>query len=288
MSNKPIEAIDHLLTYVHDLDAAASLFRRMGFTLSPVSYIETMGIANYLVLMQAANAGFANFIELMAAPNRSLLPPSMAQILSGREGIKSVVLSTADAALAHAAIARQGFGVKPPVHVKREWVIGPGESVFPQFDVILPFVAPLTFNCCRYFNVELYQRPEWLTHANGAKCIRAVLAVANDHVALIQSFEALFDGPATIAGATGRVTCGGVELVLLTPEAASIKFGVDRCAPEGEAAYLGYVVEVGSLDVLKSSLLAGGIMHRGDGESVYVDPAIGLGNLIVFREQPGV
>lgn len=49
--SKPIELIDHLLTYVHDLNAAASLFRRMGFTLSPVSNIEAMGISNHLVLM---------------------------------------------------------------------------------------------------------------------------------------------------------------------------------------------------------------------------------------------
>lgn len=43
--------LDHLLTYVPSLDAATALFGRMGFTLSPRSCIDAMGISNHLVLM---------------------------------------------------------------------------------------------------------------------------------------------------------------------------------------------------------------------------------------------
>ncbi|MGL1682655.1 VOC family protein, partial [Vibrio parahaemolyticus] len=46
---RTIAEIDHLLTYVADPAEAAALFVRMGFTLSPVSRIEAMGITNYLV-----------------------------------------------------------------------------------------------------------------------------------------------------------------------------------------------------------------------------------------------
>ncbi|ARQ01002.1 VOC family protein [Pseudorhodoplanes sinuspersici] len=283
---KPIGAIDHLLTYVHELEGAASLFRRMGFTLSPVSHIAPMGISNHLVLMTPVANGFANFIELMAVQDQTKLPAPMAKILSGPQAVKSMVLGAADINTAHAAILKQGFEASPPVHVKREWIIGPSESVFPEFDVILPFPAPLPFNCCRYFNVDLYLRPEWLVHANTAKGIRAVLAVAKEPVALLKTFAAMFDEPLTEDGDRAHVVSGGIELVVLSSDAAWKKFGVDRKSA-GEVGYLGYVIEVESLDALQSSLSAGGIAYRRDGASIYIDPAVGLGNLMIFREKSG-
>src|SRR5688572_10710612 len=119
MPDKPIAEMDHLLTYVRDLDAAASLFRRMGFTLSPISRIESMGISNHLVLMTPLTAGCGNYIELMASHNRSALPPPMVKTLSGGEGIKSMVLAGADIGRAQSAIAAAGFAVAAPFHVRR-------------------------------------------------------------------------------------------------------------------------------------------------------------------------
>jgi hypothetical protein len=284
---EPIGAIDHLLTYVHDLEGAASLFRRMGFTLSPVSHIAPMGISNYLVLMTPVKSGFANFIELMAVQDQAKLPAAMVRLLSGPQAIKSMVLGAADIDAAHAAIAKEGFNVSPPFHVRREWIVGPGESVFPEFDVVLPFPAPLTFNCCRYFNVELYLSPEWLMHANTAKGIRAVLAVAQEPRALARRFSAIFDELPSDDGDVARVASGGVELVVLSPDAARKKFGIDRIPAAGEADYLGYVIEVDSLGALQSSLSAGNIAYRRDGGSVCIEPAIGLGNLMIFREEAG-
>lgn len=280
---RPIQAIDHLLTYVHDLDAAASLFRRMGFTLSPVSHIESMGIANHLVLMQPLSAGIANFIELMAAQDRGKLPPAMAELLSGREAIKSMVLATQDAAAAHAAIAHEGFAAAPPVHVRREWVVGAGESVYPEFDVILPFKAPLTFNCCRYFNVDLYLRPEWLKHPNGAQRLRAVLAVAGEPGRLAAMFGRLFEERAIDTTDQASVASGGVELVMLSPATARDRHGVEDAVPAEGARYLGYEIEVASLSVLEACLVAGRLAYRRETDAIVVDPAIALGNLIVFR-----
>jgi hypothetical protein len=284
---KPIGAIDHLLTYVHDLEGAASLFRRMGFTLSPVSHIAAMGISNYLVLMRPAVRGFANFIELMGVQDQTKLPAPMRALLSGPQAIKSMVLGAYDIQTAHNAIAGEGFNASSPVHVKREWILGRGESVFPEFDVVLPFPAPLTFNCCRYSNVDLYLRPEWLVHANTAIGIRSVLAVANEPGALARRFSGIFGEPLLDDGDVARVASGGVELVVLSPDAARKKFGLD-CAPAAEAGYLGYVIDVDSLDVLQSSLSAGDIAFHRDGGSVRVEPAIGLGNLMIFREASGV
>lgn len=288
MPDKPIREIDHLLTYVKNLEAAADLFRRMGFTLSPISRIETMGIANHLVLMQPVTPGCANFIELMSPQDRARLPAAMAETLSGAEGIKSMVLAAGDADAAQRAIRAQGFDAAPPVHVKREWVIAPGESVFPEFDVVLPVEAPLVFNCCQYHNVALYLRPEWLSHRNGARGMRAVMALASDPAAVAKQYGGLFAGEPDGSGGNWKTSPGGVALNLLSPAAASQKFGLDLPAAPRAAAYLGYVVEVASLDVLSTCLKDGDVPHRTQGDMICVDPDHGLGNLIVFTDRSGI
>jgi hypothetical protein len=287
MPDKAITEIDHLLTSVHDLDAAASLFRRMGFTLSPISRIESMGISNHLVLMTPLTQGIGNYIELMTSHDRSKLPPPMVTTLSGAEGIKSVVLVAADIERAHAAIDAAGFAAGAPFHVKREWVIAPGESVFPEFDVMLPVDAPLTFNCCRYYNVELYLRPDWLKHENGAKGLRSVIAVAHDPAKVAEPLGRLFGevrpGPDAV-----RTSPGKVDLVVFNPDSLRAKFGIDAGKlPADGARYVGYVIEVASLDRLVACLDRGSVPYRKIGSDIAVDPAEGLGNLIVFTSETG-
>jgi hypothetical protein len=285
MPDKAIAEIDHLLTSVHNLEAVASLFRRMGFTLSPISRIEGMGISNHLVLMTPPTPGFANYIELMTAHDRTRLPPAMVRTLSGGEGIKSMVLGAPDIAVARTAINQAGFAANEPFHVKREWVIGPGESVFPEFDVILPVEAPLTFNCCRYFNVDLYLRPEWLKHENGAKRLRSVIAVAADPAAVAKPLGALFGDIENVQGAT-RTSPGRVDLAIFNPDSLLTSFGVEAGSLQpGAACYVGYVIEVESRERLAACLGRGGVRYRTIGNDLAVDPADGVGNLIVFTSE---
>ena len=114
MTENPVEAIDHLLTFVRDLDEAARFFDRLGFTLTPESRIETMGIVNRLILFPDASDGSANFIELMSVFDEARLPPAMAMLLSGDEGIKSMVLSLGDVERARAHFIALGCPFAPP------------------------------------------------------------------------------------------------------------------------------------------------------------------------------
>jgi hypothetical protein len=180
MTENPVKAIDHLLTFVHDLDAAARFFDQLGFTLTPESRIEPMGIVNRLILFPDASDGSANYIELMSVFDVARLPPPMARLLSGNEGIKSMVLSFDDAARAHAHFVALGCPFGPPVHIRREWKLSSTESVWPEFDVLLPVDDVVTFNGCRYLNVELYRRPAFTAHPNGARAFDRIYCAAAD------------------------------------------------------------------------------------------------------------
>lgn len=245
-----IAEIDHLLTYVADLDAASAAYERLGFRLTPRSEIGAMGIANRLALLSPMTAGTGNYIELMSAADRGRLPPPMAATLSGAEGVKSMVMATPDAHQAQAELVANGYPFDPPVHVRREWVI-PGEgSVWPEFDVMLPIAAPLPFNLCRYFNLDLYLRPDWRTHPNGARHLLATFAVSPDSHATARYYERLFGRAATLdADGAWIVKTAAVQLAIYDPLSFAARFGVAVPVAD-KAGYTGYRVSVARLEVL--------------------------------------
>lgn len=275
--------LDHLLTYVPSLEAAAALFTKMGFTLSPRSSIDAMGISNHLILMNPVGPGRANYLELMSSHDRSKLGTTMERILSGPAGTRSMVLAAENVSKFHRRVGELGFVASEPVHARREWKI-PGEpSVFPEFDVILPVEAPLRFNACQYYNVELYLRPEWRVHANGAKRIAKCFAVA-DEPASLASYALLFGQPGReCSDGSWRYPTGEIDLQVLTPAVAQQRFKLDAL-PSARPAYLGYEVEVASLDRLRAHLDANGVELSSLDSGVVVAPEVAFGNLIWFTE----
>lgn len=280
-----LEELDHLLTYVSDLDAAGTAFERLGFRLTPVSHITTMGIANRLVLMRPRTPGAANFIELMGVADASRLPPPMREVLSGSQGIKSMVMMTADAQAAHRMLAGAGYPFVPPSHVRREWAI-PGEgSVWLEFDVLLPVPAPLTFNVCQYHNVDLYVREDWLAHPNTARSLVAAIGVAADAKTAVAYFERLF-GMAAVCGEDGGyvVSPGRTELVVYGAEAFEARFGVSAPRAGSGVAYAGMRIAVGDLGRVAAILAGNGVPVSG-ASGIVVGPREACGNVIEFVKQ---
>lgn len=275
--------LDHLLTYVPSLDEAAALFTRMGFTLSPRSALEAMGLSNHLILMNPLGPGRANYLELMSPHDPSKLGATMQRVLSGPPGIRSMVLAANAIEKFHQRATELGFSVPAPVHARREWKI-PGEpSVFPEFDVILPVEAPLRFNACRYYNVELYLRPGWRVHANGARRISACFALVDDP-ATLTNYAVLFGEAAReMADGSWIFPTGEIELRVLTPAIARARFGLERSTASGPA-YLGYAIEVESLERLRAHLSANDVPFRAFTDGVLVAPETAFGNLIWFSE----
>jgi hypothetical protein len=286
MTNAGTARIDHLLTYVPDLGSAGALFERMGFYLSPVSHIESMGIANRMILMQPKSAGQANFIELMSPYDRGMLPMVMQKVLSGDAGLRSMVLVAPEIEAFHGLMLEQGFASAPPAHAKREWKI-PGEaSVFPEFDVIFPVEMALRFNACKYYNLHLYLREDWTCHPNSALRLTKVIAVA-EKPADFEVFSRLF-GHEGQNGENGSCVYPSGEIVLeiLRPQTVEDRFGL--APPRTEAGYLGYEIEVRSIEQLRGALKNGDVPFHERGNTVCVEPDVGLGCLIVFSEAEAV
>lgn len=283
-----IREIDHLLTYVENLDQSAQTYQRLGFSLTPISHNTAMGVVNRLVLLQARTPGTANFVELMGVCEAERLPAAMRSLLSGRPGIKSMVMATPDATEAYRELSAAGYGFGPPHHVRREWVLPDGASVWPEFDVLLPIPAPLPFNVCQYHNLQLYQREDWQRHANTAVSLLAAFAVTPDPVQHTGYFEALF-GQASRRTSDGgfSVTPGAVHLVIYSPDRFRSRFDAAPDVPTGQdIRYAGMRIGVADMAALKACLRDGGVSFLEGDDRTVVGPAAACGNVVEFVEQP--
>lgn len=286
--NLGILEIDHLMTYVKDIGQATVAYERMGFHLTPHSHITSMGIVNRLTLMTERTPGAANFIEMMSVTDANLLPDAMKGALSGAEGIKSMVMSSPDVAAAQRELVKAGYAFGEPRHLRREWAL-PGEpSVWPEFDVLLPIPAPLSFNVCQYHNLPLYQREDWRSHRNGARSLLACVAVADAPQDCAAYFEALFGCRATKTADGGLATTpSATELVVYEPSAFTARFGLaPPAAPQGAPRYAGMRIGMEKLDALRHCLADGKVPAHDHGDRVVVGPDAACGNVIEFVEMP--
>lgn len=275
-----IAEIDHLLTAVADADAAGADFERLGFTVSPPSVIDAMGLANRLVLLTPLTEGAANFIELMCLHDPPRANPAMKELLSGPEGIRSMVMTSFDADATHEALARAGYAPNGVHRLQREWALPSGEVLHLAFDVLLPLPAPFLFNVCRYRTLEHYLRPEWRVHANGARSLVAVHAVAPDPAREMAYYEKLFGKPAEAEPQGGlSISPGAVKLTVVTPEVFRTRFGIDAPRPSG---YAGYTIRCDDLAHTRAVLARNGVPFSETGDGLVIAPALARGNVLRF------
>ena len=262
MKNGILE-IDHLLTKVAQTELSGEHFKRLGFTVTPISHIDAMGLCNRLVLFEPLTEGSANFIELMGVTEIARVPPAMAQLLEGPPGIRSMVMTTLDAHAARAELVGNGYTFGDVHHIARDWVL-PDRRLQVEFDVLLPVPAPFAFNVCRYFSLQHYVRPDWTRHANGIRHLEAVYCVARDPKQALSYFEDLF-GVAAIGSDTQgwSVSPGQVQLTVFSPQSWQQRF-----AAPAQPGFAGYRLRSNDLPKTRRFIQSAGVpiwvQHNGD------------------------
>lgn len=211
--------IDHLMIKTGDLGAAGDRFAELGFTVTARS--EMPGLANRLICFDAMIPGACNYIEIMQLTDPASAPPPMPRVLDAPDGPVSTVTATSDADATAARLNAAGIRVPPPVSIRRDWPLGTGEVISPAFRVAIPLTgqAPFYWNACQHHTPQHYTRPEFTRHANHARQMIGVVAVAPDPAAVAaayrQPWAARIEGEAPV-----RVTAGPgrVALRIHTPD----------------------------------------------------------------------
>ena len=279
--------IDHLVLCVHDLARAQQSFHALGFNLTPVSE-HPFGTRNRLALL--AN----NFIELLAvadptavpvaAPGRFSFAAHNQAFLAKAEGMSMLAWHSADAHADAARFAAEGLSGYAPLDFGREARLPDGATARFAFSLAFatdPAMPGLAFFTCQQRHApELFWKPHFQHHPNGALRVVEVVLSAPAPAAQQSFLERVTESPAQMA--PGRLTFGtrGDRSTVLGPDALARR--LPGLAADGPPRFRAARLTVADLDATERQLRRNGVACQVVGPVVIVPPAAAHGLALEF------
>ncbi|HEX7053931.1 MAG TPA: VOC family protein [Burkholderiales bacterium] len=188
---------------VRDLAVAADAFSAAGFTLTPLGR-HSIGSRNHCIMLATS------YLELLEPASDHPWLAHYRECISRGDGLAALALATGDAEASYRALLAQGVAAQPPMDLARPVHLG-AERRTARFRLVQ--VSPELF-LCQHLTRELVWRPEWQSHANGA---RELAAVHFPHAAPFEGAPASVRWGAPpalhIAGLQSAVRLHGVDLL---------------------------------------------------------------------------
>src|SRR5262245_22228836 len=279
---KSIAGIDHAVVVVKDLDAAASNWKQLGFTISPRgTHSAHMGTGNYTIMLGE------DYMELLGVLNATEHnAPTRTYLEQTGGGIERVAFTTPSAAAGAAELRIMGYEAIGPTDFERPVTMPDGRKAAAKFATFQWPVkeAPggVRMFACQHKTRETVWIPELQKHANTAKRIARVFIVtpkAEDdtkHLAKMIAGEVKADADASVVVPTGF---GRADFVFLTRDALAKRYpGVDVSTLPDRA---GAGLELVANDLAAAQRAIGGKAVASSG-AVVVSPAAANGVLLAF------
>jgi catechol 2,3-dioxygenase-like lactoylglutathione lyase family enzyme len=281
--------LDHVVHAVRDLDAAADLYRRLGFTVGARNR-HSWGTHNRIVQLP----GF--FIALVAVAEPEKLGTDTFSALFGtfnriflqrQEGLSFVMLESADAAADAVAFRAAGIGVTEATGYEREGSRPDGTLVKIAFsnafarDAKAPDIG---FAACQQHYPENFWYPEFQQHANTANAIAGVVLVAenpSDHHIFLSAFTGERELQATSSGIAAQTPRG--EIKVMDPTSFRDRFGIIAPDVSSGARLAAVRFVVRDRAALIQALKAGNIAHSSHLNALVVGPETAMGATLVFE-----
>lgn len=281
--------LDHIVHAVRDLDAAADLYRRLGFTVGARNR-HPWGTHNRLVQLP----GFFIEILTMAEPDKlgddgisTLFGRYNQDFIARREGLSLLILESRDSEADVRAFASAGIAASDVLRFEREGKRPDGTPVRVAFSLAFArdAAAPaLGFATCQQHYPENFWNPAFQHHANTATGVAGVVMVADnpaDHHVFLSAFVGERDLAATSTGI--MVTTPRGAITVMTPGAFAQHYGID--APDlADGARLAAIrLAVADMAAAVRHLQAAGVAAEMRMGRVVVPPAIARGATLVFE-----
>ncbi len=191
--------LDHVVLDVHqDMDAAAELYRRLGFTLTPRGQ-HTLGSINHLAMFGT------DYLELLGWPpgDASARP----ELQAYARGLNGLVFKTDDADATYAHLNAAGLAAAPPRAFSRPVQLD-GKSVDAKFRTVHVAAEKSSIGriyFCEHATPDLVWRPEWQAHANGAFAVHSLVIAASAPDAVASLFRAMFGTEGSFSAGRPRI-----------------------------------------------------------------------------------
>jgi catechol 2,3-dioxygenase-like lactoylglutathione lyase family enzyme len=276
-----ITGIDHLLIQVDDLEAARSLYQRLGFEPTPRGRHPQWGTGNYCLMFDEG------YLELIGVVDRAEFDANSANRAPRRadQGLSAIALASDDTEAAKAALAEAGIEAVGPKDLSR-LLEGEDGVTEPRFQLLqLPGdVSPaIPMFLCRHLTPELVRRPGWTTHRNGARRIRSVTVPVAETEGLVDTYQRLL-GPGAVT-TTDRIVAlrlGGSSILCARPEDMETLYP-DLLPDPDETPFPAVItLEVGDVDLAGRVLADAGFPIVRDARNVMVAAEDACGVALVF------
>src|SRR5262245_36226363 len=281
--------LDHIVHAVRDLDAAAELYRRMGFMVGARNR-HSWGTHNHLVQFP----GF--FMELLTVAEPEKLTGEGFAVLFGdfnreflahHQGLSFMMLESTDVPADAAQFRAAGFARSDALTFERAGKGPDGSAVTVGFSLAFardPGAPEIGFAVCRQHNPQLFWNAALQQHANGASGVAGAVLVAEnptDHHIFLTAFSGVRELHAGSGVLTAPTPRGDIRI--MDRAAFQTRFGVEPPDRSGGARLAAWRFTVRERKVLHDAVSAGGIPFSEHKGQPVVAPAAALGATLVFE-----
>jgi catechol 2,3-dioxygenase-like lactoylglutathione lyase family enzyme len=280
--------LDHIVHAVRDLDAAADLYRRLGFTVGARNK-HPWGTHNHVVQL----SGF--FIELLTFAEPEKLGSDGFSTMFGaynrdfivrNEGFSLLILESKDAGRDAAEFSDAGIGAPDALRFEREAKRPDGTTVRVGFSLAFTEdrgARDIHFAACQQHYPENFWNPTFQQHPNGVTAVAGVVIVAEQPQQHQRFFQVLGDAQAVaVADGFAIVTpYGAIEVV--TPAVFLRRFGVKAPDMSRGARLAALRLNVSSPSRLQALPELAGIAGLYVGNDAIIGSEDAMGAVLVFE-----
>ena len=276
----PAATLDHVVINARDdMDRAADIYRRLGFTLTERGY-HSLGSMNHLAMFGT------DYLELIAVPKNAT--SGRLDLLNYPFGLNGLVFGSEDSAVTYAALEKAGLPFDPPVEFTRpvKYTGGQGDARFRTVRMKAGHVPYGRIYYCHHFTRDLVWRDEWRHHANGTVAVVRAVIVEPDPAKGAKLYADMF-GKETVRDIKGgkSVVIGNSRFDIVTEAALKAEFGDAAPDAEGRRAYMaGLTFRTVSLAKAAQALQAGKIGSKKIGDRLVVPAKEAVNAVLEFME----
>jgi catechol 2,3-dioxygenase-like lactoylglutathione lyase family enzyme len=280
--------LDHIVHAVHDLDGAAELYRRLGFTVGARNR-HPWGTHNYIVQCPGT------FIELLTVAEPDKMGGDAISSLFGRynqdylargEGLSLLILESTDARADVADYKRAGIAAADAaIHFEREAKRPDGTPIKVGFSLAFAkdnTLPSMRFATCQQHYPENFWNPAFQNHPNGTAEIRSVIMVASNPEQH-RTFASAYTGSTDFYVEPGEVSLwlprGAFSI--MTPARFQAAFGGPMPAAGNHLQAIRFAVA----DIAKARTVMqeAGVKARDHRDGFVIDPADAMGATLSFE-----
>ena len=229
----PAATLDHVVINARDdMDHAADLYRRLGFTLTERGY-HSLGSINHLAMFGT------DYLELIAVPKGAT--SGRIDLLNYPFGLNGLVFGSEDSTITFNELSKAGVPVEPPVEFTRPVKVD-DQARDARFRTVRMKAGVVPYGrvyYCHHFTRDLVWRDEWRHHDNGVVAVVRALIVEPDPAGGARLYADMFGDEAVRDIKDGkRVVIGNSRFDIVTEAALKAEFGDAAPDAQGRTAYM--------------------------------------------------